>query len=54
MSADPQDKSYAELALALGPLLGDLNPEDLLMPFRLMFDLRKLNLSCIDSSVVCW
>ena len=37
----------AEPALALGSLCGGLNPDDLLMPFLLMCDLRKINLSCI-------
>ena len=41
VTVEARDKSCPEPALALGPLCGDLNPEDLLIPFLLMGDLKN-------------
>ena len=42
VSVEPLDnKSCVEPALALGPLPGDLNRENWLLPFLLIRDLRK-------------
>ena len=45
VSMDPCAMSWAEAALALAPLCGDLKPEDFLRPFLLMWVFKKLNLS---------
>ena len=44
-SVDPREISWAEVALALAPLWGDLNLENLLRPFHLMWVFEKFNLS---------
>ena len=45
VSVDTCEMLWAEAALALAPLCGDLKPEDLLRPFLLMRVFKKLNLS---------
>ena len=46
VSVDPwAEMSWAEAALALAPLCGDLKPKDLLRPFLLTWVFKKLNLS---------
>ena len=36
ITVDPRETLWPEAALALAPLCGNLNAEDLLRPFRLM------------------
>ena len=50
VTVDPLEMSWAEAALALAAICGDLNSEDLLRSFLLMWFFRKLNLSCIQLS----
>ena len=45
VSVDPCEMSWAEAALALAPLCGNLNVEDLLRPFFVMWVFKKLNSS---------
>ena len=42
------EMSCSKPALPLGPPCADVNPEDLLTPFLLMLDFKKLKLLCIQ------
>ena len=45
LSMEPHAMSWAEAALALVSLCGDLKHQDLLRPLLLMWDFKKLNLT---------